>query len=45
MHLRSNEVKPQMLPLHKIERGHMPLPEGPGLGVTVDTKKVEKYRV
>jgi len=32
-------------PLHKIERGRMPVPEGPGLGVTVDEKKVAKYRV
>jgi len=32
-------------PLHTIERGHMPVPEGPGLGVTVDEKKVAKYRV
>jgi L-alanine-DL-glutamate epimerase-like enolase superfamily enzyme len=32
-------------PLHRIERGHMPVPEGPGLGVTVDEKKVAKYRV
>jgi L-alanine-DL-glutamate epimerase-like enolase superfamily enzyme len=32
-------------PLHRIERGHMPVPEGPGLGVTVDEKKLAKYRV
>src|SRR5438093_9762921 len=32
-------------PLHKIERGHMPVPEGPGLGVNVDEKKVAKYRI
>src|SRR6201993_4949664 len=32
-------------PLHRIERGRMPVPEGPGLGVTVDEKKIEKYRV
>ena len=32
-------------PLHRVERGRMPLPEGPGLGVTVDVKKVAKYRV
>jgi L-alanine-DL-glutamate epimerase-like enolase superfamily enzyme len=32
-------------PLHRIERGRMPVPEGPGLGVTVDEQKVAKYRV
>lgn len=32
-------------PLHAIEKGHMRVPEGPGLGVTVDEKKVTKYRV
>lgn len=32
-------------PLHSIERGHMPVPEAPGLGVTVDEKKVAKYRI
>ncbi len=32
-------------PLHRIERGHMAVPEGPGLGVTVDEKKVARYRV
>jgi L-alanine-DL-glutamate epimerase-like enolase superfamily enzyme len=32
-------------PLHRIERGYMPVPEGPGLGVTVDEKKVAKFRV
>jgi L-alanine-DL-glutamate epimerase-like enolase superfamily enzyme len=32
-------------PLHRIEGGFIPLPEGPGLGVTVDEKKVAKYRV
>jgi L-alanine-DL-glutamate epimerase-like enolase superfamily enzyme len=32
-------------PLHKIEGGFMPVPEGPGLGVNVDEKKVQKYRV
>jgi L-alanine-DL-glutamate epimerase-like enolase superfamily enzyme len=32
-------------PLHRIEKGHMPVPEGPGLGVMVDEKKVAKYRV
>jgi L-alanine-DL-glutamate epimerase-like enolase superfamily enzyme len=30
--------------LHRIERGHMDVPEGPGLGVTVDEAKVAKYR-
>lgn len=30
---------------HKIERGTMPVPEGPGLGVTVDDAKLAKYRV
>ncbi len=32
-------------PLHRIERGFMEVPEGPGLGITVDEKKVAKYRV
>jgi L-alanine-DL-glutamate epimerase-like enolase superfamily enzyme len=32
-------------PLHRIERGFMDVPEGPGLGVTVDEKKLAKYRV
>jgi L-alanine-DL-glutamate epimerase-like enolase superfamily enzyme len=32
-------------PLHQIERGFMTVPEGPGLGVTVDEKKVAKYRI
>jgi len=32
-------------PLHRIERGFMDLPEGPGLGVEVDEKKLAKYRV
>ena len=32
-------------PLHRIERGRMAVPEGPGLGVTVDEKKIAKYRV
>jgi L-alanine-DL-glutamate epimerase-like enolase superfamily enzyme len=32
-------------PLHRIERGFMTVPEGPGLGVKVDEKKVQKYRV
>ena len=32
-------------PLHVIERGHMNVPEGYGLGVNVDEAKVAKYRV
>jgi L-alanine-DL-glutamate epimerase-like enolase superfamily enzyme len=32
-------------PLHRIERGRMPVPQGPGLGVMVDEKKLAKYRV
>jgi L-Ala-D/L-Glu epimerase len=32
-------------PLHRIERGYMEVPEAPGLGVTVDEKKVAKYRI
>lgn len=32
-------------PLHRIERGTMEVPEGPGLGVVVDENKVAKYRV
>lgn len=32
-------------PPHKIERGHMEVPEGPGLGVSVDEKKLARYRV
>jgi L-alanine-DL-glutamate epimerase-like enolase superfamily enzyme len=32
-------------PLHRIERGSMEVPEGPGLGVTVDESKLAKYRV
>jgi L-alanine-DL-glutamate epimerase-like enolase superfamily enzyme len=32
-------------PLHRIERGFLAVPEGPGLGVTVDERKVAKYRV
>jgi L-alanine-DL-glutamate epimerase-like enolase superfamily enzyme len=31
-------------PLHRIERGFMTVPEGPGLGVTVDEKKLAKYK-
>jgi L-alanine-DL-glutamate epimerase-like enolase superfamily enzyme len=30
---------------HRIERGFMALPDGPGLGVAVDERKVKKYRV
>lgn len=30
---------------HRIEGGYMPVPEGPGLGVTVDERKVARYRV
>jgi L-alanine-DL-glutamate epimerase-like enolase superfamily enzyme len=30
---------------HRIERGFMDVPEGPGLGVTVDETKVAKYRI
>src|SRR5437588_10437862 len=29
---------------HRIERGYMTVPEGPGLGVTVDERKLAKYR-
>ena len=32
-------------PLHGIQRGHMPVPEGPGLGVGVDEGKVARYRI
>jgi L-alanine-DL-glutamate epimerase-like enolase superfamily enzyme len=32
-------------PLHRIERGYMEVPEGPGLGVQVDEAKVRKYRI
>ena len=31
-------------PPHRIERGYMAVPEGPGLGVMVDEKKLAKYR-
>jgi L-alanine-DL-glutamate epimerase-like enolase superfamily enzyme len=30
---------------HRIERGFMAVPEGPGLGVTVDEARVARYRV
>jgi L-alanine-DL-glutamate epimerase-like enolase superfamily enzyme len=32
-------------PLHRIERGYMNVPEGHGLGVNVDERKVARYRV
>jgi L-alanine-DL-glutamate epimerase-like enolase superfamily enzyme len=32
-------------PLHLIQGGFMPVPEGPGLGVTVDERKVARYTV
>jgi L-alanine-DL-glutamate epimerase-like enolase superfamily enzyme len=32
-------------PLHRIEGGYMPVPEGPGLGIQVDESKLERYRV
>jgi L-alanine-DL-glutamate epimerase-like enolase superfamily enzyme len=32
-------------PLHRIDRGFMAVPEGPGLGVAVDEKKLAKYTV
>jgi L-alanine-DL-glutamate epimerase-like enolase superfamily enzyme len=32
-------------PLHCIEGGYMMVPDGPGLGVTVDEAKLAKYRV
>jgi L-alanine-DL-glutamate epimerase-like enolase superfamily enzyme len=32
-------------PLHRIERGFMAVPEGPGLGVTVDETKLARYRI
>lgn len=32
-------------PLHRIERGCMEVPEGPGLGVTVDEARLARYRV
>jgi L-alanine-DL-glutamate epimerase-like enolase superfamily enzyme len=31
-------------PKHRIERGYMTVPEGPGLGVTVDENKLARYR-
>jgi L-alanine-DL-glutamate epimerase-like enolase superfamily enzyme len=32
-------------PLHSIERGYMTVPDGPGLAVSVDEAKVQKYRI
>jgi L-alanine-DL-glutamate epimerase-like enolase superfamily enzyme len=32
-------------PLHRIEAGFMPVPQGPGLGVNVDEQKVKRYRI
>jgi L-alanine-DL-glutamate epimerase-like enolase superfamily enzyme len=32
-------------PLHRIERGYMEVPEGSGLGVTVDEAKLAKYTI
>lgn len=32
-------------PLHRIERGFLEVPDGPGLGVVVDEQKLAKYRV
>jgi L-alanine-DL-glutamate epimerase-like enolase superfamily enzyme len=32
-------------PRHRIESGYMPVPDGPGLGVGVDERKLERYRV
>ncbi|MBM4072877.1 MAG: N-acylamino acid racemase [Planctomycetes bacterium] len=32
-------------PLHRIDKGFMNVPEGPGLGVAVDEAKINKYRV
>jgi L-alanine-DL-glutamate epimerase-like enolase superfamily enzyme len=32
-------------PPHRIEAGHMTVPEDPGLGVMVDEKKLAKYRI
>jgi L-alanine-DL-glutamate epimerase-like enolase superfamily enzyme len=31
--------------MHRIERGYMEVPEGPGLGVNVDEQKLAKYRI
>ena len=32
-------------PMHRIERGYMEVPDGPGLGVNVDEHKLAKYRI
>ena len=32
-------------PVFRIEGGHLNVPEGPGLGVTIDEAKLAKYRV
>jgi L-alanine-DL-glutamate epimerase-like enolase superfamily enzyme len=32
-------------PLHRIDRGFMEVPEGPGLGVNVDEAKLARYRI
>ena len=29
----------------QVEDGHMPVPEGPGLGITLDREICEKYRI
>jgi muconate cycloisomerase len=29
----------------KIERGHLLVPQGPGLGIDIDVEKVHKYQV
>ena len=34
-----------VLDISRIEAGYMTVPEGPGLGVTVDEAKIAKYRV
>lgn len=30
---------------HSIKDGHLPVPEGPGLGIVLDPKACERYRV
>jgi L-alanine-DL-glutamate epimerase-like enolase superfamily enzyme len=32
-------------PVHAIERGHMNVPDGPGLGIRIDEAKLARYRV
>ena len=32
-------------PMHRIERGFMEVPQGPGLGVRVDEAKLARYRM